>query len=76
MEFFKKTSGILGMNARNLSYIYKYNSQAHKRFADDKIFTKQFLESRGIGVAKLFHVISDYKQLTKNFLSNYLRVLF
>lgn len=67
MGFFKKTSGILGMNARNLSYIYKYNSQAHKRFADDKIFTKQFLESRGIGVAKMFHVISDYKQLTSGF---------
>lgn len=67
MSFLKKTSGILGMNARNLSYIYKYNSQAHKRFADDKIFTKQFLESRGIGVAKMFHVISDYKQLTSSF---------
>lgn len=67
MIFSKKVSGILGMNARNLSYIYKYNSLAHKRFADDKIFTKQFLASRGLGVAKLYHVIKDYKQLTTDF---------
>jgi alpha-L-glutamate ligase-like protein/uncharacterized protein (TIGR02421 family) len=64
---FKKARKILGMNARNLSYISRYNSKAHKRFADDKIFTKRFLESRGIGVAKLFHVLKNHQQLTDEF---------
>ncbi len=62
-----KTRGILGMNARNLLYISKYNSAANKKFADDKIFTKQFLESRGIGVAKLYHIIKNHQQLTHDF---------
>ena len=61
------TKAILGMNARNLLYISRYNSRANKRFADDKIFTKQFLESRNIGVAKLFHVVKNYRQLTHDF---------
>jgi len=67
MFFSKKSSGILGMNARNLLYISKYNSLASKKFADDKIFTKHFLESRGIGVAKLYHVIKSHQQLTSDF---------
>ncbi len=67
MSFFQIRSGILGMNARNLQYIRRYNSAASKQFADDKLFTKQFLNSRGIGAAKLFHVASHYSQLTPEF---------
>ncbi len=67
MNFFKKARGILGINARNLDFIEKYNSTVAKRFADDKIFTKQFLEPRGIRVAKLYNVISNYTQLTHDF---------
>ncbi len=62
-----KSSEILGINARNLLYLSKYNSKANKRFADDKIFTKRFLESRQIGVAKLYHVINNHQQLTNKF---------
>jgi alpha-L-glutamate ligase-like protein/uncharacterized protein (TIGR02421 family) len=69
--FFSSTAkNILGMNARNLEYISKYNSKKHKRFADDKIFTKDFLSSRGIGVAKLYHHIKDYEHLTPKFFDN------
>ena len=67
MDFFKKSKDILGMNSRNLEYISRYNSSQDKKFADDKISTKRFLESRGIGVAKLYHVIKKYKQLTGEF---------
>lgn len=67
MLFPQDTNAILGMNARNLLYISRYNSRANKRFADDKIFTKQFLESRNIGVAKLYHVTKNYRQLTHDF---------
>ena len=66
MKFFERASGILGINARNLSYIGRYNSRADKKFADNKIFTKNYLSSRGLGVAKVFVVLKDYKEL-KNF---------
>ena len=55
------------MNARNLLYVSRYNSAANKKFADDKVFTKRFLGSRGIGVAKLYHVVSSHTQLTHEF---------
>ncbi len=67
MNFFDKSSKILGMNARNLSYIMRFNTTASKKFADDKFYTKQFLESRGIGVAKLYHLIKNHQQLTPEF---------
>lgn len=67
MIFSKDTAGILGMNARNLLYISRYNSAANKKFADDKIFTKQFLESRGVGAAKLYQVVKNQRQLTHEF---------
>lgn len=51
------------MNARNLLYIERFNTRADKRFADDKIYTKNFLSSRGIGVAKIHTVIRSYQAL-------------
>ena len=51
------------MNARNFLFIQKYNSNANKRFADDKLYTKTFLQSRGVGVAKTFYTLKNYAQL-------------
>ena len=68
MKFFEKKAKILGINARNLQYLSKYNSRSDKKFADDKIFTKHFLASRGLGVAKLFHAIKSQRELTSKFL--------
>lgn len=68
MKFFQRANQILGMNARNLEYVSRHNSHADKKFADDKIFTKNFLSSRGIGVAKLFHVVKSHTQLTPEFI--------
>jgi len=62
-SFFEKASGILGINARNLLYIGRYNTRANKKFADDKLFTKNYLGSRGLSVAKVFTVIKNYKEL-------------
>ncbi len=62
-RFFERARDILGMNARNLHYIGRYNSSAHKKFADDKLFTKNYLGSRDIGAAKLYAVISNHKRL-------------
>jgi hypothetical protein len=69
MNFFQRSNQILGMNARNLEYVSRHNSSSNKKFADDKIFTKNFLSSRGIGVAKLFYVIKSHTQLTPEFLN-------
>lgn len=63
MSFFKNAAGILGMNARNLLFVQKYNSSADKNFADDKLYTKTFLESRGIGVAKPYKIIKHRSEL-------------
>lgn len=65
-NFFAKSQKVLGMNARNLEYSV-HNTQADKKFADNKIYTKNFLESRKIGVAKLYHVLEKYTQLTDEF---------
>ncbi len=70
MSFFQRANRILGMNARNLEYVARHNSFADKKFADDKIFTKNFLSSRGIGVAKLFHVIRSHTQVTPEFIKS------
>jgi len=75
MSFFNKSTGILGINARNLQYLGKYNSKTKKELADDKIATKHFLQARGLGVAKLYASIKtlpelrnfNYKTLPKKF---------
>ncbi len=63
LSFLEKSSGILGMNARNLLYVGRYNSQESKKFADDKMFTKNYLSSRNLGVAKVYSLIKNHKEL-------------
>ncbi|MFZ6035594.1 MAG: tyrosine/phenylalanine carboxypeptidase domain-containing protein [Patescibacteria group bacterium] len=63
MSVFAKVSGILGINARNLLYVSRFNSRKNRRLADDKLYTKRFLHARGIGVAKLFAQISSSAEL-------------
>lgn len=63
LSFFERLSGVLGINARNLLYISRYNSKANKSFADDKMFTKNYLQSRGLGAAKVYTVIKNYNEL-------------
>ena len=63
MSFWQRKNEILGINARNLLYINRYNSKANKNFADNKIFTKSYLQSRGMGVARLYAVIRTYREL-------------
>lgn len=63
LSFLRKAKGVLGINARNLHYVSRYNNASAKKFADDKLYTKRFLQSRHIGVAKLYHVIKTYPEL-------------
>lgn len=63
MKFFERADAILGMNARNLHYVGRYNNRQSKKFADDKIYTKNFLMTRGVGVAKIYNVFKRHKEL-------------
>lgn len=55
--------GILGINARNIKYIKKFNPKRSIRLANNKIKTKKFLWERWIPVAKNYWVIKDRKEL-------------
>ncbi|NUM25284.1 MAG: DUF1704 domain-containing protein [Candidatus Buchananbacteria bacterium] len=63
MSWWEKRHDILGVNARNLLYVNRYNTKLNKNFADDKLHTKNYLQSRGIGVARLYAAIRNYKEL-------------
>ncbi len=54
---------ILGMNARHLHYIKKYNPDKVQYFANSKLKTKRFMEARGIRVPKLFATIRNHGDL-------------
>ena len=55
--------GILGMNARNLQYIKKFNPRKAIRLADNKFRTKTFLWERWIPVPATYDVIKSRKEL-------------
>lgn len=54
---------ILGMNARNLKYIKKFNPAKAVRLADNKVHTKEFLTQRGIPVPQTYGVIRSRQEL-------------
>jgi len=55
--------GILGMNARNLQYIKKFNPLKAIRLADNKFRTKRFLWQRWIPVPETYDIIKNRDQL-------------
>lgn len=55
--------GILGMNARNLLYIKKFNDKKAIRLANNKLQTKNFLAERWIPLAQTYWVIKNRKTL-------------
>ncbi len=57
--------GILGINARNIHYIKKFNPKKQIKLANNKIKTKKFLWERGIPVAKNYWIISSRKELQR-----------
>ncbi|KAB8335922.1 alpha-L-glutamate ligase-like protein [Scytonema tolypothrichoides VB-61278] len=50
--------GILGINARNLDYIFASNPRQLYRYADDKLETKKIAQSIGVSVPQTYGVIS------------------
>ncbi len=63
LTFFQKGSAILGMNARNLTYIRPHNLKNAKRLADDKIASKRLLKKAGVPVPRLIAKVSSHATL-------------
>jgi len=62
-DFFKAGSQVLGMNARNLTYIRPNNLSNTKKLADDKILSKKMLRKNGVPVPRLIAQISSINTL-------------
>ena len=56
---------ILGMNARNLSYIKPYNKKKWIRIVDNKIEFKKVLEKNDIPTPKLIALVKEHSQLNE-----------
>ncbi len=63
LKEFYASRKILGMNARNLTYIRPNNLKSAKRLADDKIASKKLLKKHGVPVPKLLAQISSHRAL-------------
>ena len=62
LEILKKSKGILGLNARNLNFIRRYNPRSAIKIADDKLRSKEILFEAGLPVADLIAVIRDRRE--------------
>ncbi len=67
-----RKAGVLGMNARNVSYISKYNKRELYPLADDKLKFKYLAQAAGLGVPELFGEIASVgeKQRLRRILLN------
>lgn len=55
--------GLLGMNRRNLEYIFGYNPRHFYPLVDDKLKTKQLAQQAGIAIPSLYQVIKYQYQV-------------
>lgn len=54
---------ILGINQRNLDYIYPYNPRKYFPLANDKALTKECLSGEGVPVPSTYYVISTMSEI-------------
>lgn len=54
---------VLGMNQRNLLYIYPENARRNFPLVDDKLQTKEIMESIGVPVPRTYHVFRHFYEL-------------
>jgi alpha-L-glutamate ligase-like protein len=55
--------GLLGINRRNLDFIFRYNPRQFYPLVDDKLQTKQLAQHAGIAIPPLYQVIEYHYQL-------------
>ena len=63
LTLIKNSKGILGMNARNLSYIRPSNLQNAIRLANNKLRSKETLFKAGVPVPKVYGIIRNRREL-------------
>lgn len=62
-NFIKKSSYLLGLNARNLTYLRPSNPLRAIRIADNKLLSKKLLKKGGLPVLQNFSIIHRFKEL-------------
>lgn len=60
-----KLEKVLGMNRRNLGYVYPSNPRKYFEYANDKLLTKKSLEGRRLRVPKTYLTISFFYELVE-----------
>ncbi|NJN50564.1 MAG: alpha-L-glutamate ligase-like protein [Gammaproteobacteria bacterium] len=55
--------GVLGMNARNVAYIARYNERSRYPLVDDKLKTKMIVRKAGVTVPELMQVIATQHEI-------------
>ena len=63
LSLIKNSRGILGMNARNLSYIRPNNLKGAIRLANNKLRSKEALFKAGVPVPKVYGIVRDRREL-------------
>jgi len=63
LDYLEKSSQVLGMNARNLLFIRRYNSKEARKIADNKLMSKKLLRKAGIPVPALLGKIRNSLEL-------------
>jgi len=58
-----RKAGVLGMNRRNLEYIFGYNPRHNYPLVDDKLQTKRLAQEAGIPTPPLYGVVNMHHQL-------------
>lgn len=66
LNYLKKSKGLLGMNARILSYMRSANSKSATHLADDKLLTKKVLKRAGLPTPKVLAIFRGQDDI-KNF---------
>jgi alpha-L-glutamate ligase-like protein len=58
-------AGIMGINARNLDYIFTNNHRSKYPLVDDKVLTKELAIKAGIPTPEVYHIIEFQQQVAK-----------
>jgi len=58
-----RRSGVLGINERNLDYLFELNPRSSYRLVDDKVVTKTLCKKQGIPVPETYAVIDRFGDL-------------
>ncbi len=61
----EKVGKVLGMNRRNLGYVYPSNPRKYFEYANDKLLAKKSLEGQRLRVPKTYLAISFFYQLVE-----------